>query len=522
MESWPESIPFKGHSISDARREIQNQLSAGTGQMVEQQDWQVDRTSPEFVQPLELVRTLEKSDSDTSRVLHLGMGDGTCNLFFRKSGVQHVSFSAANRHYYDPRSMIEPLVNEAAPAHFSAKVKAKVAIIMRDELLFPASMESVTAINESKLVYYELKDFQIRHIFAEELDQALRSNYSAEQAGYNACVRVLQQHPELLVPSKRDYRRVLTRLATERFFERISESEAQLLDLIKNDDLLGGRVRHQVENKTYVSLAEVWRAWGHRILGDFLALPERLEETGDEYNLGNGFALIEGCRSDAFLHQQYAQFLLSVSRYLEPRGVYISDGIVSAHNYSFHVSEFISDFLESASDFSVEIVIREAPLEEIPPIYLAGIIVQPKPACHDISLLNGFRKIKVSSVRDLTQCDEVLRQIAWTELYQSISAHNDNEMQLLQRHPRLTPHDRRMIDIERLTVTEVLDTVASLTDQFGPDLIERNPSLICQLNRIVQSFVESQHGRRMVSKARQDIDLESNSHEYTESRCSIF
>src|SRR5947208_2012063 len=120
------------HKISEARGIIQNYLSTGQAQMVSRQDWQVNRVSPSFVAPEELAELIDKSKSKPPRVVHLGMGDGSANQYYKRHCRRsHRSISFADRIYLDPRDMIRPFIDMKASLDVADEARQAVADILR-------------------------------------------------------------------------------------------------------------------------------------------------------------------------------------------------------------------------------------------------------------------------------------------------------------------------------------------------------------------------------------------------------
>jgi hypothetical protein len=84
-------------------------LRKGIISILDGADWYVNREAPEFVN---IKKLLKEYINPNSRILHLGVGDGTCYRIFENSSNEQYSIS--NHLYFDPCDVIELFLNKNA------------------------------------------------------------------------------------------------------------------------------------------------------------------------------------------------------------------------------------------------------------------------------------------------------------------------------------------------------------------------------------------------------------------------
>lgn len=456
---YPRTIKFKPSDFESDLTSVgalfNDLLSLGAAAMVEKQDWQVNRICPPFVDPQKAVNFLRERAGP--RVLHLGMGDGTCNSYFKKAYYNHESISYANCIFIDPRDVIRPVVG-ALPlrAALSEATCMEVVDILRDEFLIPASMNDATRHDEAMLCNFSMKDFEIRAEMAGRRNDAQRLGVAVGRAGYDSLLKILSTRPTLLIPENLQYRRSVSRLGTSvGIGAPISDNARRALQQLRDDpDSFPKHVRSSVGHLATRELRDMCRAWEGIVLGDFRSMSRRI---GEEQQ----FHLIEGCRADAFLHRRYAAFLTGVLRHLAEGGIYVSDGILSSYSYKFYFDEFKAKFMteDMLKGHRVAVVVPEAgnAAHDLPPMFLAGLVVTrgtDKAELFKAALKEGYTAIPITSIQDLEALSAVRKQMAWTLFCTLVEEHNKN-------------HPSRHLDLEKLDVVEVcngLATVASHSD----------------------------------------------------------
>jgi hypothetical protein len=147
-----------------------------------------------------------------------------------------------------------------------------------------------------------------------------------------------------------------------------------------------------------------------------------------------------------------------VAALLKDTGIYVSDGIVSSYSYLLYYPELKKVLDELSEKYQIQIVLQTAAQIDMPPTYVAGIIIVrngfdwskgPK-------LKDGYAKIPYSDFEDQKLAK---KQMAWTYLFRAITEYN-LEM----------PHGEIRIDIERIAPELVDQLIEQIVAEFGASL----------------------------------------------------
>lgn len=458
-------------------RIIHELLGRGVATTVEKQDWRVDREAPPFVEGSELIRFMNNC-SGVPRVMHLGMGDGSANEQFKRYGKHHYSVCFADRVYVDPRDIIDAFIEKALVAEAEG-TRLSVANILRAELLIPASIGDVTSTGEYKLPDFREKDEVIRRIFAEAIRNARSSEAARNLAGFTAIRRVLTEHPDLLLPEQLRFRRDITRLGINLSTEQlISPSQRALLEEIRS------RVHLIFPNNTRRGFHIIADKLRDILLKCDMIVQGNFRDIGDIFSEEkDGFDLIEGTRSDAFLHREYPQFLKAVVGLLKDTGIYISDGIVSSYSYHMYYPELKAILDELSQNYQIRIVLQIEAQREMPPTYVAGIIVTKKGFDSENipKLRGGYIQIPYA---DFETQELVKKQLAWTFLFQAITKCN------ALVYGREIP-----VDIERIAPELVDQFIVQIVREFDMRLFaiargKSSPEVERELAQFLERIIE--------------------------------
>ncbi len=450
------SSDFGQLSPVEAAELTQNLIQGGVAAMVEKQDWLVDRLAPPFVEASELVRYISNLPG-TPNVLHLGMGDGTANEYFKAHAREHVSYSFADKVYIDPRDLIEAFMERELGLRNNTT--ASVSAILRSELLIPASINDVTsgAGMELKFSKFAGKDSLIRGVRAKNLAEAAAHGRPESFGNLRTLTSIVTESPELLLPESDEFRRHISPLGKNLHeIQLIGEDERLLMKDIRNrlkrifprdprtaSEVMFGRLRRMLANCDNI------------IRDDFRNVAKYFAPEDDLR-----FQLIEGSRSDAFLHGDVYSFMKTMSQVMDAHhGLYISDGVVSSYSYRLYYPELTAFLQTLASPIITDFVVQETSSESLPPTYLAGIRMYPKPnkdRVQDMQIKGGYRIIEADEFRETQQCME---QMAWTFIYDKVKEFNNRQ-------------SFDFIDIDSVP-SSVIDELSTLvTNQFGQNLFK--------------------------------------------------
>lgn len=426
-------------SLKDVARRFTNMAFTGQVKMVLEQDWRVDRLCPPFIDIKHVGRLLREGDT----VLHIGQGDSSSCRYFNEIGPQHTSVCFADAVYLDPRTIIDQRLKQEPmfcgrdeDKDKLAEARLTIAEILRDEFLVPASMVRMAHADLGVLGAFSAKDFEILRIKARHYRTSPPHQGNVEsRATYAALLEIIERKMNILVPNlidgRRD-RRSISRLGGRMILTPLSETDDQRLAMLeRNPTYLQPTNSHDVHYAAMKAFQDVCCQPHQMILGDF---------RNTELPPAARYNLIEGCRSDAFLGNGWAEFLWRMVQHLTEDGMYVSDGILSAYSYEFFLNEFLRDFLDKAKrTYQVWIVV---PAEEdtsafYPPTYIAGVIVsKSEERIKPIRVLlekRGTQMIRVSSKRDLLNIPQVRHQLAWTAFYQLCKVRNQ-DVEALPHH----------------------------------------------------------------------------------------
>lgn len=406
-------------------------FAAGQVKIVIRQDWRVDRLAPPFIDVKHIASLLREGDI----VLHIGQGDSSACRYFNEVGVKHTSDCFADAVYLDPHTIIgsvltqEPMFcGRQADAERLTTMRRRIAEILRDEFLVPASMFEMANADLGIIEDFSPKDFEIMQIKArhyradpptEPTDEA--RVIADSRATYRALLEILERQMKILIPntvSGRRYRRSISRLGRRLIQTQLPETDDQRLAMLaSNLDYLQPKPMHDVLHAAMTAFREVCLQPNQMILGDFrtTALPKERR-----YNL------IEGCRSDAFLGETWAEFLELIIEHLADDGMYFSDGILSAYSYQFYLEQFVHFLRKKKGKFKTWIVVppEQAVADFYPPTYIAGVVVARSDFRPDIlrdSLTSrGFTMVPVATKQDILAIPEARHQLAWTAFFRLV------------------------------------------------------------------------------------------------------
>lgn len=442
-------------------------IEGGKASIVGKEDWRVDREAPPFVEVEELIRFLNNCNGKP-RVIHLGMGDGSANEAFKRSGKDHTSVCVADNLYIDPRDIIDAflinalhgrqeLTGDTKLDNETIGTRQAVARVLRSELLIPASIHDITATSERKLPNFQEKDDVIRRIFAKALQEAGQSQTLQSFSQFKAITKILTENPQILLPEQFSMGRNITKLG-----QNISKSTVispNQKEIIEEVVLHVRKIFPHDPNIITTIIAErltrMLLNCDTIVRGKFEHMEDLLPEYEEE-----SFDYIDGTRADAFLHEQYGQFLKTIVRFLKKNGLYISDGIVSAYKYLMHYKELKDALDEIAQHNDVQIILQTNPQTDMPPTYVTGLTITKRKddAAKTFNLKPGYIRIPYD---DFEKHELSKKQMAWTYLFSTIVDYNA-EMSSREL----------AIDIERIDPQIVETIINDIVSEFDSNLFK--------------------------------------------------
>lgn len=347
------------------------------------QDWMVNRIVPEFVNKKQFEIILDRN----KKVLHLGIGNGECYRYFDKK-ICCIQSSISDKLYIDPYDIILLYLRRCYNIKDDIFVLAE---IMRNEYLIAISYKELYDINKES---FSEKDKYIFELLTKRFCK--QNHYSYSFNVLRLLIYLLNTKPDILLPCT-DVKRFVTPLGKHIENEKINKSYLKCVNYFNASISINDVVKIAIEcfeniNNIYIS--------------DFenVLLPNDLQ-----------YDYILATRSDAFLMKRYAKFVLNISKNINKKGFYISDGIVSSHSYELFYNEF-DEIISELGDERVFLVKSENTRNVLPLQDISGIIIAGSEAnIEDIYKL--IQKNRLIYGNKISEDISFLRQCIWSDLF---------------------------------------------------------------------------------------------------------
>lgn len=346
------------------------------------QDWSVNRVSPDFFD----VQKFQDGITGVKNLLHLGIGDGECYRYFDKESA-FKQFSISDKLYLDPVDIIFFYLNKC---NIPEEVVPALSEIMRNEFLLSLSLEKLKKINKD---IFSEKDYYLFRLL-----QEIFISQNSHSFSYNVLLlllHILNTAPDLLLPTC-SAQRLITPMGNHVVRRKItipySLYKNKLNAVITIDDIA------EIAVDKFSSIRGIYLS----NFEDFL-LGEHLK-----------FDYIFAVRSDAFLKENYIQFVINIVKHLKRDGFYISDGILSSYNYEIFYKE-LNKMIAILGENRVYLVKSKQKSETFPLKEICGIVVLGEDA--NIKNICAFiPSERLISSNEILNDESYLRQCIWSDL----------------------------------------------------------------------------------------------------------